>query len=284
MISRRGGNRHECGAPDPGLSSASDWCMRAGMGVDTLTPGLIAIACLVAWIAGFVKGAVGFAMPLILLSGLSLVMDPRLAIAGLLIPTFASNLLQIARAGRAEARAAAWDLRLFVLGVCVMVFLVTQVVPEIPTRAIYLAVGGPVLALSLLQLAGPRFSVAPERRRALDLGVGALAGTVGGIGGIWGPPTVLYLMALGVDRARQMAAQGVVYFLGSVMLILGHATSGLLNRYTVPFSLLLLLPAGLGMWAGFRLGDRMDPARFRTATLAVLVIAALNLIRRGIWG
>ncbi len=249
-----------------------------------LTPGLLAASCLVAWLAGFVKGAVGFAMPLILLSGLSLLMDPRLAIAGLLIPTFASNLLQIVRAGRTEARAAARDLRFFVLAVCVMVFVVTQILPEISTRAIYLAVGLPVFALALLQLAGPRFTVAPGRRRAWDLGIGALAGTVGGIGGIWGPPTVLYLMALGVDRARQMAAQGVVYFMGSVMLIVGHAASGLMNRETVPFSALLLVPAGLGMWAGFRLGDRMDPARFRTATLAVLVIAALNLIRRGIWG
>lgn len=254
------------------------------MGPESLTPDLLAAACLVAVLAGFVKGAVGFAMPLVLLSGLSLLMDPRLAIAGLVLPTVASNLLLVLRSGRAEARAAARDLRLFVLAVCVMVVVVAQVLPAIPQRAIYLAVGLPVLAMSLVLLAGLRFSVPPGRRRACDLGIGALAGTVGGIGGIWGPPTVLYLMALGVDRRRHMAAQGVVYVAGSVMLLAGHTASGLLNRETLPFSLLLLAPAGLGMWAGFRVGDRLDAARFRTVTLAVLVLAALNLIRRGFWG
>ncbi len=247
-------------------------------------PDNLIAAFAVALLAGFVKGAVGFAMPLILISGLTLMMDPRLAIAGVVIPTFASNLLQIARAGRAEARAAFWDLWLFIAAMCVMVFAVAQMLSFIPTRAIYLAVGGPVLAMSLVQLAGLRFSVPAGRRQGWDIGVGALAGSVGGLGGIWGPPTILYLMALGVDRARQMAAQGVVYFTGSVILLAGHLTSGLLDRQTLPFSLMLLVPVGLGMWLGFRTGDRLDAVLMRRATLCVLVVAALNLLRRGIWG
>ncbi len=258
--------------------------MASGMGFESLTPELLAAACGVALVAGFVKGAVGFAMPLILISGLSLMLEPRLAIAGLVIPTFASNLLLVARAGRAEAISAAVDFRLFVAAVCVMVFVVAQALAAIPARTIYLAVGVPVLLLALVQLAGLRFTVPPRRRRVCDLAIGALAGTTGGIGGIWGPPTVLYLMALEVGRERQLAVQGVVYFTGSVMLVAGHAASGLLNRDTVPFSLMLLVPAGLGMWMGFRFGDRLDPVWLRRLTLAVLTVAAVNLIRRGLWG
>ncbi len=254
------------------------------MTIDILSPGLLLFACAVTLGAGFVKGAVGFAMPLIMVSGLSALIDPQLAIAALIVPTFASNLLQIARAGRAESLAAAWDFRRFVLAACVMIFVVTQLLVMVPSGLLFLAVGVPVLAMAMTQLAGLRFAVRPSARPVSDLVVGAIAGGIGGIAGTWGPPTVLYLLALGVDRARQMAVQGVVYFLGSVMLLAGHLTSGLLDRETLPLSLVLLVPAGFGMWAGFRFGDRLDAARFRRLTLIVLIVAALNLIRRGLLG
>ena len=53
---------------------------------------------------------------------------------------------------------------------------------------------------------------------------------------------------------------------------------------TLPFSALLVVPAVLGTWAGGRLHDRIDQATFRKATLAVLLIAGLNLLRRGLAG
>ena len=102
--------------------------------------------------------------------------------------------------------------------------------------------------------------------------------------GTWGPPTVLYLIALETPRDRQMAVQGVIYGLGSVMLFLGHLRSGILNSETWGFSAVLVVPALFGMWLGFRLGDRFDQERFRRVTLLVLMIAGANLIRRGVMG
>jgi uncharacterized membrane protein YfcA len=64
----------------------------------------------------------------------------------------------------------------------------------------------------------------------------------------------------------------------------GHLKSGILNINTVPFSAILLLPAFAGMWIGFRIHDRIDQALFRKATLWVLLIAGVNLIRRGWMG
>ena len=53
---------------------------------------------------------------------------------------------------------------------------------------------------------------------------------------------------------------------------------------TLPFSAILLLPAFAGMWIGFSIHDRIDQALFRKATLWVLLIAGVNLIRRGWMG
>ena len=81
-----------------------------------------------------------------------------------------------------------------------------------------------------------------------------------------------------------MAVQGAVFGLGAFVLLAGHLRSGVLNSETATFSAMLLVPAAIGMWLGFRMGDRLDADRFRWWTLAVLVIAGANLIRRGIMG
>lgn len=58
----------------------------------------------------------------------------------------------------------------------------------------------------------------------------------------------------------------------------------MLNARTLPLSAALVVPAAAGMWLGFRVQDKLDPAIFRKATLAVLAVAALNLIRKGLMG
>ena len=95
---------------------------------------------------------------------------------------------------------------------------------------------------------------------------------------------MLYLLAVETPKARQMVVQGVIYGLGSVALLAGHLQSGVLNRETAPFSAVLVIPALLGMWVGFKVQDRLDQERFRRVTLIVLAVAGLNLIRRGLVG
>jgi uncharacterized membrane protein YfcA len=251
---------------------------------DSLSPTLAVYAFCMTLLAGFVKGAVGFAMPLIMISTLSILIDPRLVVAGIVLPIVMSNALQVARSGRAEAMAAVIEFRRYVVVVCVMILIAAQFLTVVPERAMYVALGVPVAVLSVIQLVGWRFRVPEGQRGRYDLGIGLVAGGLGGFAGVWGPPTVLYLLALDTPKKKQMAVQGVVYGLGSIALLAGHLQSGILNRETVGFSVFLLVPAALGMWVGFMAGDRLDADRFRKGTLAVLIVAGLNLIRRGVTG
>jgi uncharacterized membrane protein YfcA len=244
----------------------------------------LAAAFAVTFFAGFVKGSVGFAMPLIMVSGLTLFLDPLLVIAGIIFPIVVSNGLQVARFGAAEAMSAIREHRRYIIIVCVMILVSAQFLRIIPQQAMYLVLGIPVVGLTIIQIAGFRFRVAPERRVAVEWGVGLVSGTLGGLAGTWGPTTVLYLLALDTPKARQIVVQGVVYGLGAVTLLVAHLQSGILNWSTAPFSALLLVPAALGMFAGFRLSDRIAQDTFRKATLWVLLLAGLNLLRRGIMG
>ena len=56
-----------------------------------LTPLSFVLALGIAFCAGFVKGVVGFAMPLVFVSGLTTFMSAELALAGLILPTLIAN-------------------------------------------------------------------------------------------------------------------------------------------------------------------------------------------------
>ncbi len=250
-----------------------------------LMPGWIfAVVLGVTLLAGLVKGAIGFALPLIIVSGLSLVLDPLLALAGVILPALFSNVLQAARHPLSDIKDAIGEHWRFILMVCLMILIVAQIVVMLPERAFYLILGIPVIGLSLVQLFGWRLVIPAERRRMAEWVIGGMAGCTGGITGSWGPPTVLYLMALETPKARQMLVQGVIYSIGAIALVAGHAQSGVLNGTTFLFSAVLLIPTFIGMQIGFRIGDRMDGERIRKIILIVLVLAGANLIRRGVFG
>ena len=121
-------------------------------------------------------------------------------------------------------------------------------------------------------------------RRGAEAAIGAFAGFIGGISGVWGPPTVAYLTAINTPKIEQMRVQGVIYGLGALALFGAHIQSGVMRAETAPFSAAMIVPAVLGMWLGTMIQDRIDQAVFRKVTLWVLLIAGATLIRRGLMG
>lgn len=242
------------------------------------------LALLVGVAAGFVKGAVGFGMPLVLVSGLGAVLPAETALAALILPTLVTNGVQSLRNGVAEAVRTILAFRIFIAVVLVTMLFAAQLVPRLPGASIYLAIGVPVTLFAVIQIVGWQPVFRGGRTRALDAGFGVLAGVTGGLSGIWGPPTVVYLLATGSPKDQHLRIQGVVYGLGSVMLVIAHIRSGIFTTQSAPFSAEMVLPALIGMYAGMKLSDRLDQKKFLKLTQLVLVLAGLNLIRRGLWG
>jgi uncharacterized membrane protein YfcA len=248
-----------------------------------LGPASLALACGIALAAGVVKGMVGFAMPMILISGLGTFLPPELALAGLILPTLVTNTWQALRHGWRAAWQSLRQFRVFLGAGLVFLMLSAGLVRVIPQSLFLMLIGFPVAGFALMQLVGVRFRLAAPSPR-IELAAGGLAGFIGGLSGVWGPPTVAYLTALDTAKADQVRVQGVIYGVGAVALLGAHLGSGVLDGRTTPFSALLVVPAVAGMWLGARVHDRIDQATFRRATLLVLLVAGLNLLRRGMFG
>lgn len=245
-----------------------------------LEPITLMLAVGVTVFAGLVKGAVGFAMPMIMISGLASFLPAEQALAALIVPTLLTNSAQALRQGWRAAARSARDWWRLIATVCVFIVVSAQLFTSIPQPVLLAGLGVPVLVYAVTQLMGYQLRFDVENRGRAEVLAGAVGGFYGGLSGIWGPPTIALLVSAGVEKRENVRVQGVVYVIGAVILLLAHLKSGVVNAQSLPLSLGLTIPAMAGLWLGFRVHDRLDAARFRTWTLVVLALTGLNLVRR----
>ena len=248
-----------------------------------LDPLHLALALAITLFAGFVKGAVGFAMPMIMISAFSSFVAPEVALAGLILPTVVTNLSQAFRQGRAAAWETAVTYRRILIATLLFIVVSAGFVHVIPQSLFLLLLGLPITAFALAQLRGVNLALKLEHRARAEWILGAIGGLYGGISGVWGPPLLVYLLSIKADKVETVRVQGVVFLIGAVVLFAAHLTSGVLNAQTLMFSAVLVIPAQIGQLLGTRIQDRLDQTRFRRWTLILLVLTGLNLTRRAIW-
>lgn len=251
---------------------------------DIISPGFLIMAAAVALFSGFVKGAVGFGMPMIMISGLGSFLSPEIALAALIVPTMLSNGWQAVRGGLFTAWQSVLKYRLYIGTLLVMIVLSAQLVRFLSVSWLFLIIGIPVTFFAMTQLMGWHFTIKPDRKSRAEVFFGTIAGFLGGLTGVWGPPTIAFLTALKTPKKEHVQVQGVIYGAGAVVLFFSHLKSGVLTGQSLQLSLWMALPAMLGMTIGFWIQDRLDQEKFRRATLVVLILAGLNLIRRGLVG
>lgn len=247
-----------------------------------LAPWAFWLAIGVTLFGGFVKGAVGFAMPMVMISAFGSFMPAELALAGLILPTLVTNISQAFRQGWRAAWGSVVAYRRMISMIAVFIVISAQFILLIPERGMYIILGIPIVLFAVTQLMGRQLRFKVEHRARAEYASGIIGGLYGGISGVWGPPVLVYLLSVGASKAETVRVQGVIFLIGAVVLLLAHLQSGVMNAVTVPFSAALIVPGMLGLWLGYWVQDRLDAARFRRWTLVILAITGLNLIRRAL--
>ncbi len=238
-----------------------------------------AAALAITLFAGFVKGAVGFAMPMILVSAFAVFLPQHLALAGLILPTLMTNLSQAFRQGVGPAKETARTYRRFLIATVICIAISAPFADAIPRMAYLLMLGVPITIFAGLQLMGQSLAIQLHHRDRAEWGLGVIGGLYGGVSGIWGPPLLVFLLSTGADKLQMIRAQGVVFLIGAMALLVSHLGTGLANAQTLGFSAALCLPALAGLYAGYWVQDRLDQQRFRRWTQGLLVVTGLNMVR-----
>lgn len=230
-------------------------------------------------LAGIIKGLIGIGLPTASVGMMSQIIDPRIAIALIVFPSLLSNAWQVWRMG--DMLGAMRRYWLFLATLMSMILIVsTLVTSTVGTDTILLVLGCVIILFSATSLTFSPPRIPARYDRAGQFVFGAAAGTLGGLTAIWAPPMVTYLMGRQTGKDEFVRATGVIILMGTLPLIAGFWSNGMLTGPLALVSAAMTIPAILGFQIGEIFRRRLDADRFRNVVLIIFGIMGLNLLRR----
>jgi uncharacterized membrane protein YfcA len=236
---------------------------------------VIGLFLLATFLGGFTSGLTGFAAGLVV-SGVWLQILTPLQTAVL-----------IAACGVVNQGYGIWKVRHglkwprilpFVIGGAVGVPLGAYLVTFLNPAHVRVGVGALLIVYSAYNLARPTFTPI-KSNAAIDTGIGVLNGLLGGLTGLGGVISTIWVQLGGGKKDAQRAIFQPVLFITMSMTTLTFAAAGHLFNADILKLFFMGLPALLlGLWTGVRLYGRLDDAAFRKAILVLLLISGLSLV------
>ena len=227
-------------------------------------------------LAGAVKGVVGLGMPTVAMGLLSLRMPPAEAAALLLLPSFITNVWQLAEGSHLGSLIRRlWPT---LLAVSVSTVLSASVIASAKSAAAIAALGGVLLLYAAAGLLDFHLNVSVHAERWTGPLVGIVAGFITGITGTFVVPVVPYLAGLGLPRDELVQALGLSFTVSTVALGIGLLWHDALKLQAVSNSAIAVMPALIGMTAGARIRRHVSPERFRQWFFVGLSLLAAHLI------
>jgi uncharacterized membrane protein YfcA len=110
--------------------------------------------------------------------------------------------------------------------------------------------------------------------------VGGVTGVVTGGTGVFVIPAVPYIQALGLDKDDLVQALGLSFTVSTIALAAGLAGRGAVQVDNLVLSLLAVVPALAGMWAGQLVRERIGPTAFRRGFLVCLLLLGAEMASR----
>lgn len=242
----------------------------------------ILAVCAIYFLAGTVKGTIGFGLPIVAVALSAATIGFKEAIALVLVPAFATNVWQ-AVAG-AELAALARRLWSYLAATGLVIYLAGAILAAADAAALSGTLGALMLAYTGLTLAGLR--PPPPGRNEVWIAplAGAVNGLVSGISGMFAIVTGPWLATLGLGRDAIIQALGLVFSFSTVVLAVSMGSRSLLTAELGWLSLAATLPTFAGMRLGQSLRGRLSERLFGKVFLGALAALGGYLVARAVVG
>jgi hypothetical protein len=229
-------------------------------------------------LAGFSKGVIGLGLPTIAMGLLALVMPPVQAAAILMLPSFVTNIWQMAAGpGLLPLVRRLWPM---LLAVCVGTWAAAGLMTGAYARFGTVALGVALMLYALSGLAAFRIRSRPLLEPWLGAAVGGTTGVITAATGVFVIPAVPYLAAIALEKEALMQALGLSFLVSTLALSVNLAHAGALDAALAGPTLLALAAAGAGMALGQALRRKLSAAAFRRwFFLGLLALGAWLVLR-----
>ena len=236
---------------------------------------VVVLVVLVFFVAGTIKGLIGFGLPTVSIAILAAFLGLIEAMTLMLLPSLITNLFQ-GLVGKYLIRLIRRYWSLFIFG-AVFTWLSSSLLStgHAATFAVILGVVLTLYGISSLyslQLPSPG-----SRERWISPLVGIVSGGITGITGVFLVPAVGYLQALRMERDELIQAIGLWVTVATLSLAFSLKDHDLFSNELGLLSLTAVLPALLGMWVGRILRPRLSESAFRHLFFAALMILGVYI-------
>lgn len=241
--------------------------------------GVLAGLTLIFVLAGLIKGVIGLGLPTVAMAFLTLMLPPADAAAILVLPSFVTNVWQLAGPQLARLLRRLWPMQ---LGSALATLATAHRFGAVSSAGAAAGLGGALMLYSLTGLAPLRLELPKRLEPWLGPVVGATTGAVTAMTGVFVIPAVPYLHALRLPPDDLIQALGISFTVSTIALAVTLAGGGQFAWPSVGASALVLAAAFAGMIIGTALRVRMHPATFRRWFFIGLLALGAHLLLRGL--
>ena len=233
------------------------------------------------FVGGLCKGAIGFGLPIVVISLLSMFVPVSFGIALNVIPPVILNMWQSThKASVTKNFMQFWPV---FLGLVAGIAIATLFIVGLPPKLVLGTVGVVILVFCANSVWGISITFPKSRKKPYGFVTGILCGIMGGVTSVSVPPLIVYLTALKLQKDDFVSVLGLYFVFASASLIVAFSSIGWLNSTFIPLALACTAIAAVGMFLGQIIRNRLDQKKFYNGVLLVLALISLNLIRRAIF-
>lgn len=232
-------------------------------------------------LGGFVKGAIGMGLPVVVITLLAMMMPLKAAMAIFLIPAVAANIWQATSGPYLPGLARRlWPFLLAAVGGIALGVFATA---DAPTETMAAVLGVLLVIYSTFALVGPRLPAPGRHERWLSPIAGASGGVIFGMVGVFIIPGLLYLETLRLPRDELVQGMGLTFVTISSALGLSMAGFDLVTGELALLSALGLVPVFAGIWLGQKIRHRIPEDFYRKLFFIALIVTGLYMVAKA-WG
>lgn len=231
-------------------------------------------------LAGTVKGVIGLGLPLTSIAILTMVTGLREAIPLIVLPVLITNIWQVLQGSNLKGLFLRfWTMN---LAMAAGTWCGTILLFIVDPAALLIILGVVIGAYAVINLTGWRLALKDPNENIWSPSVGAFSGILTGTTGSVGMPVAIYLQALGLSKDDFVQGIAISFMIGAAFWLPALHSEGVITREVLFLSAAGLVPAFAGMWIGSRLRSIISETLFRNCVMIFFLIAAANLIRRGL--
>jgi len=246
------------------------------MDLSSFSAGDFAVMVTALALAGFVKGAIGLGLPIVSVPVLAAFVGLPHAVALVVAPLILTNLQQLwqFRSERHKAPLIRPMLVFCAIGIAVGTALLVQV----DERYLSAVLGLLILVYGAIYVLRPNAHLGHRLARALAAPVGLASGVLQGMTGISAPVSLVYLHSLRWPRPLFMFAVSAMFLTFGVAQSVSLAVVGLMTPQVFLLSCLTLVPIGIFMMLGQRLGRHFGKELFERLVLGLMVLLGVRML------